>query len=84
MRGQQDLADIVKIIDEPGSILGFAQRRQEQGGQNRDNRDDDQEFDEREGSIPTIVRGPGPIMRALSRRALRRGSGALLTPREDS
>jgi len=35
-------------LRDPGLLLGFGQRREQQRGQNRDDRDDDQKFDERE------------------------------------
>ena len=46
--GDADLSEIVDATDFLGLFLGRCERGQEHGGKNRDDRDDDEEFDERE------------------------------------
>jgi hypothetical protein len=45
---EQQLAFTVFAARAPGLFFGSGERRQQHGGQNRDDRDDHQEFDQRE------------------------------------
>ena len=49
VRGQQDLANVVEVVDQIRSVLGAAQSREQEAGKNADDRDHDQEFNESEG-----------------------------------
>ena len=47
---------ITDAICLPPGVLGFRQRGQKQRRQNGDDRDDDQQFDKREGKLPRRAR----------------------------
>ena len=62
--GQTDLLHVACAGDSARFVAGFRQRRQQHGGQNRDDRDDDQQFNQCEGQdffhfcFPFLIKGP--------------------------
>ena len=55
--GQPELADAVYTVRAAGGFAGSLDGRKEQGHQHADDRDDCQEFDEREGREPALAHG---------------------------
>jgi hypothetical protein len=46
-KSKAELLEIVHALDALGAVLGFADRREQKAGENRDNGNDDQQFDQR-------------------------------------
>jgi hypothetical protein len=50
VQSDADLLQIIGALDSPGGFSGRLDRRQQQGNQHGDNGDDDEQFDQGEGS----------------------------------